>query len=98
MTQTLDSPTTISLDDPDLFFQEEDLWAVIVWNDDVNTFDHVIKALMEILRHTQTRAEQLAWQVHRSGKAVVAVRPKDEAEAAVSRLQARGIQASLDRA
>ncbi len=97
MTHTLDTPT-ISLDDVDLFFQEEDLWAVIVWNDDVNTFDHVIKALVEILRHTSRRAEQLAWQVHQTGKAVVALRPRDEAASAVTRLRARGIQASLDRA
>ncbi len=97
MTQTIDAPT-ITEKDFDALFEESDLWAVIVWNDDVNTFAHVIKALVEIFSHTKGRAEQLAWQVHQTGKAVVALRPRDEASAGVSRLQARGIQASLDRA
>ncbi len=95
MTDTLDAPT-ISLDETNLFFQEEDLWAVIVWNDDVNTFEHVIRALVEILQHTTGQAERLAMRVHTTGKAVVAVRPKAEAQAAVQALHRRKIQASMD--
>jgi ATP-dependent Clp protease adaptor protein ClpS len=91
-------PATIDLEDVNTFLTNADLWAVIVWNDDVNTFDHVIKALVEILQHPKARAERLAYQVHTTGKAVVGIRPKDEAESAVQRLHARGIQASLDRA
>ena len=96
MTETLVRPTL----DEDLGsdFSLDDLWAVLVWNDDVNTFDHVINALVAIFGHTRDLAEQLAWQVHRTGKAVVGVRPKDEAQAAVEELHRRKIQASLDRA
>jgi ATP-dependent Clp protease adapter protein ClpS len=95
--------TTIELDvlaDEDIhtFFDLEDLWAVVVWNDDVTTFQTVIQAFVEILGHTVERADQLAWTIHRTGKAVAAVRPKDEAEAAVYALQRRKIQATLARA
>jgi ATP-dependent Clp protease adaptor protein ClpS len=96
MTQTLPAPTEV-LDAED-FTLTEDLWAVLVWNDDVNTFDHVITALVEILRHSPARAEQLAWKVHNEGRAVVALRPHEEAVAAVEALLSRKIQASLDRA
>jgi ATP-dependent Clp protease adaptor protein ClpS len=96
MTQTLDAPAEV-IDSEDLTITE-DLWVVLVWNDDVNTFDHVITALVEILRHSPTRAEQLAWKVHNEGRAVVAVRPHDEAVVAVEALLGRHIQASLDRA
>ncbi len=95
--------TTIELDvlvDEDIaaFFDIEDLWAVIVWNDDVTTFQTVIQAFVEILGHTFERADQLAWKIHQTGKAVAAVRPKDEAEAAVHALHLRKIQATLARA
>jgi len=47
---------------------------VIVWNDDVNTFEHVIRAMVEILGHTVDRAEQLTIKVHQEGRSIVAVR------------------------
>jgi ATP-dependent Clp protease adaptor protein ClpS len=95
MTQTLD--LVITDEDVEQLVDDEDLWAVIVWNDDVNTFSHVIKALVEILHHSLTRAEQLTNQIHHSGKAVVAVRPKEEAMAIVERFHQRGIQATMER-
>ena len=96
-------PSTIDLPDVadadiDSFFESEDLWAVIVWNDDVTTFQTVILAFVEIFGHTVERADQLAWKIHRTGKAAVAVRPKDEAEAAVHALHLRKISATLSRA
>jgi ATP-dependent Clp protease adaptor protein ClpS len=103
MTSTLDHPSTINLPevadrDIDAFFDFEDLWAVIVWNDDVTTFQTVIEAFVEIFGHSVERADQLAWRIHRTGKAVAAVRPKDEAEAAVHALHERKISATLSRA
>jgi len=97
MTQTVELPA-VSVPDADEMRGYEDLWAVIVWNDDVTTFQTVISAFVEIFGHTPERAEQLAWRIHRTGKAVVAIRPKAEAEDAVHRLHHRKIQASLDRA
>jgi ATP-dependent Clp protease adaptor protein ClpS len=97
MTQTVELPN-VSIPDADELRAHEDLWAVIVWNDDVTTFETVISAFVEIFGHSPERAERLAWKIHRTGKAVVAVRPKPEAEDAVHRLHDRKIQASLDRA
>ena len=103
MTATIDHPSTIDLpevadEDIGAFWEFEDLWAVIVWNDDVTTFQTVIEAFVEIFGHTVERADQLAWRIHRTGKAVAAVRPKDEAEAAVHALHERKISATLSRA
>jgi ATP-dependent Clp protease adaptor protein ClpS len=103
MTVIFEHPSTIALpvlgdEDIDAFFETEDLWAVIVWNDDVTTFQTVIQAFVEIFGHSVERADQLAWTIHRTGKAVAAVRPKDEAEAAVHALHQRLIQATMARA
>jgi len=44
---------------------------LIVWNDDVNTFDWVIITLVEICGHTQEQAEQCAYLIHFKGKYAV---------------------------
>jgi ATP-dependent Clp protease adaptor protein ClpS len=44
---------------------------VILFNDEVHTFDEVIVQLIKAIKCTQTRAEALAWEVHNSGKALV---------------------------
>ena len=98
MPRTLEPSTIVELpvvadEDIDAFFEFEDLWAVIVWNDDVTTFQTVIQAFVEIFGHTVERADKLARRIHRTGKAVAAVRPKDEAEAAVHALHLRKISA-----
>lgn len=45
--------------------------SLIVWNDEVNTFDWVIQALVEICEHTQEQAEQCAMIIHTHGKYAV---------------------------
>lgn len=42
--------------------------TLVLWNDDVHTFDYVIKALVDICRHTVEQAEQCAILVHCHGK------------------------------
>jgi len=44
---------------------------VILFNDDIHTFEEVIGQLMKALRCTGEKAEALAWEVHSKGKAVV---------------------------
>lgn len=53
---------------------EEDLeqgWAIILYNDDFNTFDWVIECLMKYCKHQAIQAEQCAWIVHTKGKCSV---------------------------
>ncbi len=74
----------------------EEMHNLIVWNDDVNTFDHVIESLMEICDHYPEQAEQCALIIHHKGKCGVKkgtfeiLRPQAEA------LIDRGIQATID--
>ncbi len=44
---------------------------LMLYNDDVNTFEHVIKCLMKVCGHTAVQAEQCAYIVHYNGKCVV---------------------------
>jgi len=57
----------------DVFVQtlEDEGHELILFNDDVNTFDHVIDCLVRICQHQQEQAEQCAWIVHLKGKCSV---------------------------
>lgn len=44
---------------------------LVVYNDDVNTFDHVINTLMKVCKHTPEQAEQCAYIIHHRGKCTV---------------------------
>lgn len=64
-----DSNTKIIEDQETLLLDEEtSLWHLIVWNDEVNTFDWVIESLIEICHHTPEQAEQCALLIHFKGK------------------------------
>jgi len=71
-------------------------YRLIVWNDDVNTFDWVIKSMIEICGHTSQQAEQCSLIIHFNGKATVktgalkTIRPMKEG------LTDRGINATYE--
>lgn len=44
---------------------------LVVYNDDVNTFDWVIECFMDVLNHNEVQAEQLSYMIHFNGKANV---------------------------
>lgn len=53
---------------------------IILYNDDVNTFDHVINTLVAYCDHTLEQAEQCAYIVHHTGKCAVKSGSYDELE------------------
>ena len=64
---------------------------IIVFNDDVNTFDWVIKSLVEICDHNPAQAEQLSLIIHFKGKATVKTGPKEELKPMKDALVDRGL-------
>ena len=51
--------------------QEAPLFDLVVFNDDINTFDWVIETLIEVCDHEVTQAEQCAYIVHYKGQCTV---------------------------
>ena len=49
----------------------QDCRDLVVFNDDFNTFDHVIETLVRVCRHVPEQAEQCAWIIHNKGKCIV---------------------------
>jgi len=69
---------------------------LIVYNDDVNSFDWVIKCFMEVLQHTSQQAEQLAMLIHFKGKATVKTAPKSELRPKKEALTDKGLSAVIE--
>ena len=44
---------------------------LVIFNDDFNTFDHVINTLIKVCGHTPDQAEQCTWIIHNKGKCAV---------------------------
>jgi ATP-dependent Clp protease adaptor protein ClpS len=50
---------------------DEEINDLIVYNDEINTFDHVISTLVKVCKHTSEQAEQCTLLVHYKGKCAV---------------------------
>lgn len=48
-----------------------DVMDLVVFNDDVNTFDHVITTLIRVCKHSPDQAEQCTMLIHFKGKCAV---------------------------
>ncbi|MFZ4572972.1 MAG: ATP-dependent Clp protease adaptor ClpS [Phycisphaerales bacterium] len=55
-------------------------FKVLLHNDDVNTFDHVIRAIVMLTPHDARRARQLTLEAHDTGLALLVVTHKERAE------------------
>jgi len=51
--------------------EDTDLKDLVVFNDDFNTFDHVITTLIRVCKHSTEQAEQCTWLIHYKGKCAV---------------------------
>jgi ATP-dependent Clp protease adaptor protein ClpS len=68
---------------------------IVLHNDDVNTFDHVIECLMKICDHDPIQAEQCAWIVHYNGKCSVKRGSFKDLEPRCVALLDRGLSAAI---
>lgn len=74
----------------------EEVKQIILYNDDYNTFEHVIECLIDICKHQPLQAEQCAYLVHHTGKCSVKGGTYDELEPLCSALLERGLNAEIE--
>lgn len=68
---------------------------IVLYNDDYNTFDHVIEALIYACEHTPEQAEQCSILVHYKGKCVVKTGTFDDLKPRCSKLLEEGLSAEI---
>jgi ATP-dependent Clp protease adaptor protein ClpS len=71
-------------------------YNIVLYNDEVNTFDHVINCLVRICDHEPLQAEQCAWIVHLNGKCAVKSGIYDELEPLCLELLNKGLSVKVE--
>ncbi|WP_047416103.1 ATP-dependent Clp protease adaptor ClpS [Cellulophaga sp. Hel_I_12] len=68
---------------------------IVLYNDEVNTFDHVIETLIGVCDHTPEQAEQCSIIVHHNGKCTVKTGDYDDLKPRCSKLLQAGLSAEI---
>jgi ATP-dependent Clp protease adaptor protein ClpS len=75
--------------------EEQNLNEIVLYNDDINTFDHVIDTLIYACDHTPEQAEQCSLLVHYKGQCTVKTGVYDELEPRCTILLEAGLSAEI---
>ncbi|GAA0741870.1 ATP-dependent Clp protease adaptor ClpS [Gaetbulibacter jejuensis] len=88
---------TIEKTSEEILFKEDTLRQneIVLYNDDVNTFDHVIETLIFACDHTPEQAEQCSIIVHYKGKCTVKTGDYDDLKPRCSKLLEAGLSAEI---
>lgn len=83
-------------EDIDVLTSVEAPFSLIVWNDEVNTFEHVIETLIDVCGHSVEQAEQCAYIIHFQGKYAVKNGTYDDLKPQCDAITERGIGATIE--
>jgi ATP-dependent Clp protease adaptor protein ClpS len=98
MAMQLDKPRNFEEQafDTDTITDVEAPYSLVVWNDEVNSFDWVIQTLIEVCHHSTEQAEQCAMIIHTQGKYAVKQGSYDELKPMCDAITERGIGATIE--
>jgi ATP-dependent Clp protease adaptor protein ClpS len=82
--------------DTDVLTSYDDPFHLVVWNDEVNTFEWVIETLMEVCGHSLEQAQQCAMIIHTKGSYAVKRGSYDELKPLCDAITDRGIGATVE--
>jgi len=68
---------------------------LVVFNDEVNTFDHVINTLIRVCKHSSEQAQQCTLIIHFKGKCTVKTGPIEKLKSACQGILDAGIKAEI---
>ena len=83
-------------EDDEVLLATEDPFHLIVWNDEVNTFEWVIETLMQVCGHSQEQAEQCSYVIHFKGKYAVKQGSYEDLKPQCDAITDRGINATIE--
>ncbi len=90
------STHTKELIETDVLTDVEKPCHLIMWNDEVNTFEWVIETLVDVCHHSTEQAEQCAWFIHTKGKYAVKNGSYDDLKPMCDTITERGIGATVE--
>ncbi len=87
---------TDTVQETEILTNVEETCNLIVWNDDINTFEWVIETLMEVCGHTHEQAEQCSYFIHYKGKYAVKNGSYEDLKPQCDAITERGINATVE--
>ncbi len=96
MATTKTDIATESRDETDVLTLTEEPYNLVVWNDEVNTFEWVIETLIDVCGHSYEQAEQCSYIIHFQGKYAVKQGSYDELKPMCDEITDRGIGATVE--
>jgi len=70
--------------------------SIVLWNDDHNTFEHVILCLVKHCGHSMVQAEQCSLIVHNNGKCSIKQGDMDKLKPIKDILQEEGLTVTIE--
>lgn len=89
-------PFTLESEETDTIVVDGNNCQLIVWNDEVNTFQWVIETLIAVCKHTTEQAEQSAMIIHTKGKYAVKEGSYNSLKPMRDSITERGIGATVE--
>ena len=89
-------PYSLEEEEIDVLVDDGNDCQLIVWNDEVNTFDWVIDTLVKVCGHTPEQAEQCAMFIHTKGKYAVKNGSYEMLKPMCDSITERGIGATVE--
>ena len=83
-------------EDTDVLTTADNSCSLIVWNDEVNSFEWVIETLIEVCGHSEEQAEQCSMIIHTNGKYAVKEGSYDTLKPQCDAITERGIGATIE--
>ena len=93
---TITNTNTKYQEDIDVLTEEDEYCSLIVWNDEINTFEWVIETLVDICGHSTEQAEQCAIIIDSKGKYAVKEGSYDQLKPMCDAITDRGIGATIE--
>ena len=90
------SPDVLEQEVVETVVKEEAVKALILYNDDYNTFDFVTESLIKVCKHDAIQAEQCTYLVHYTGKCVVKNGTFKKLKPLCEALLERGLSAKIE--
>ncbi len=96
MSKISNDTSSITSEVTDVITSLDEPCSLIVWNDNVNTFEWVIETLIEVCGHSEEQAEQCAYLIHFKGKCAVMKGEYEKLKGMCDKITDRGIGATVE--
>ena len=96
MTNSIAKPIYKEFEETDVLTMDAKYCSLVIWNDEVNTFEWVIETLIDVCGHSEQQAEQCALLIHTKGRYAVKDGVYDDLKPLCDNITERKIGATVE--